>query len=165
VVFCSTPTGCGPVIFRPLVKFDITSIPGAQIVKADFVFVCVGVEANPVISFNTVQKPWVEGDECNVGSASTAAANWGSTGTQAWSNLGGDFTGNIGSVVVDSTAQPVSVTLSPSAVQAWVDSPSLNYGFGMIKPGDGSGANESMQFYSSNTDTVQNRPKLIIYYY
>lgn len=88
---------------------------------------------------------------------------------QSWSGAGGTGAADRGSVVLGSVAAPptglITIPLNAagvSLVQSWLNSPTTN--FGLIFQDYGSAASDGVDFSSSETSTVANRPLLTVTY-
>jgi hypothetical protein len=94
---------------------------------------------------------------------------YSTTSPTAWTHAGGDFSGTasasntITNAILGNTYTWGSTTGIVSDVQAWLDTPSSNFGW-MLKNSDETDATTFLAFYSRNTATASFHPQLTITY-
>jgi hypothetical protein len=153
-----------PGTSRELLKFDLTHgtnppTAGASTISAGTVTLyCESSGATRTVVLYKCLRNWVEG-----------SATWNTyDGTNNWTTAGAGSDGNdysstgLGSVVVSAaTSYDLPLTADGvTAVQAWINNPSSNYGF-LIKDTTESSVN---RFTSIEGATAANRPKLTFIY-
>ncbi len=140
-------------LYRGLIKFDISIIPGGVKVKKAFltfeVFSSTGVVT---ISAHKKTNFWVPGPNC------------GTPGGTSWTLIPGGtpFDSNSAGSIVVNTAKYYSINLSTSMVQEWVSDSSKN--FGMLLKAENESAANTISLYATDAPFITNRPKLTIYY-
>jgi hypothetical protein len=161
-------------IRRGLVAFNLSSIPaGATVTSVSLTLnASKSNSASTLIALHKVTKNWGEGTS-NAGDpggggapATTNDATWKYTffNTQAWTNLGGDFAGSASatSTITGLGSQNWSGPGMIADVQAWLASPSTNFGWELI--GDESQSSTAFRFDSRENSVASLRPALSVTY-
>jgi hypothetical protein len=165
--------GGGETIRRGLVKFDLSSIPANATISSVTLTLHVaitGFSGDPSIAAHRVTKAWAEGSSPGNagrgGVAGTGDVTWLHTSynTSFWTTPGGDFAA---SPSATGSASPSLFTALSGAqmaadVQAWVATPSQN--FGWILRGDEVAAGSAARLDSDESPTASFRPTLSVTY-
>ena len=163
-------------IRRALLAFDIAgNIPeGATIDSVTLKLTMSRTQAGPeTVSLHRILADWGEGtsdapgEEGNGADSTPDDATWIHTffDTSFWTNVGGDFLDTIsGSQTVEDTGLYTwgSTEQMVEIVQAWLDSPSEN--FGWILVGNEAADKTAKRFDSRENSVETNRPALVVSY-
>lgn len=161
--------------FRPIMRFDLTSIPTSATVLSASLSLTFTSTYNPVLDFNSfpatiygLSQSWTEGTGTSAlpGTQDVSFDNY--SGTSFWNNGGGDYTDlGINNPVFASLSngghytQIVSSSLT-SLVQPWITTPASNNGLLIV--GTGQPNQNTAIFYSREGGTSSQAPQLKITY-
>lgn len=131
------------------IRFDLTGIPAGATITAASLDLTAGGGNTGVINVFDVTNSWT---------ASTTT--WNSASTIVGSTAYGSAT------ISNSTlgAAVPTITLSPSIIQGWVDTPSTNNGFGIKTTYSNGAAANFLNICSDDHATASYRPKLTVTY-
>jgi hypothetical protein len=145
--------GASAGITRYMIWFDVTSIPsGVTIKKAFLTLSVITSNGSNTMSCHVKTSSWATGSDC------------GALGVPSWNSTSGGEPFNpasAGSVAFSSTKN-YSISISPSAVQAWIDDSTQNNG--LLLKTDNEADYSYLYFYFADSVTVSYRPKLTVYY-
>jgi hypothetical protein len=152
-----TATNASSLYIRPLVQFDLASLPSGNIKDAKFWLYRSGGHASTgaTVSLYRLTQSWTEGD----GSVNSGA-NWATyDGTNSWTTNGGDYdpTSHDTKTIVAGTDAWYGWNVS-GLVDDWEDGTYSNYGM-LLKGNDGS---EYQYFISSDNTDSSKYPMLIV---
>ncbi|MDB6053720.1 MAG: Chitinase [Verrucomicrobiales bacterium] len=164
---------------RDLFKFDVSSIPAGSTVSSVSVKFTVTFSHDGTAHIGNLHKllaNWGEGTGSGLPNATpvatTGAACWNSRqfGQNAWTTAGGgsgtDYASAIsgtGSLVSSGASTFASTATLVSDVQAWVNSPSSNFGWILMYSSETGGSNAKRLATREDT-TVANRPSITVTY-
>jgi len=142
--------------YSVLLSWDLTSIPSGSTIDLVSVTLEVTNKSGHTYEFYEMKRPWVESE-----------ATWNEYALgQSWQVSGADGSADRASTVLGEITGPSlgTQTISLNAagvalVQSWVDEPSSNHGFILV---DYINASNGLDFFSRETATPTNRPKLTV---
>ena len=147
-----------------MVKFNLAHIPpGSTVTSAELRLYVLNVALRDLapanINVHPISQDWQE-----------AAVTWTQRGGGSWSSSGGSYGSSIASVAFSSLSSGSwqSFTIPVGTVQAWVNTPSQNYGLLLkrssdIDPGQAFRHNKAA-FASADHPTAALRPQLVLSY-
>ena len=173
-LFAGRTGGMGPGAQRALLEFDIAgTIPAGSIITDVELTLNIlqagGGSGNDSYTLHRVEQDWGEGTSNLSGgagaNATTNDATWFHTffDTGTWTNPGGDFSASASASAEIGIFGPANWGSTPELVadvQAWLDDPSLNYGWILI--GNESTPTSSRQFASR--ESASGTPALTVTY-
>ena len=147
-------TTAGGVDFRPLIKFDVSSVDPTKTVTSGIVelYVEISSGANFTMKAYRVTSHWNE-----------TAANWTSNeSTNSWTTIGGDYsTTESGSITLGNATGWHNISIT-SLVQNWANTSFTNYGLILITTDAENG--DIREFSTSDSATPAQRPRIYIDY-
>jgi hypothetical protein len=163
----------GGSVRRTVLAFDLTSIPSNAVVSSATLTLFVNKSvagSNETVDVHRLTASWGEGTSINSngnpGSATTNDATWlyRFYNSSSWTNAGGDFSSTVSATqsIGNFGAFSWSGAGLVSDVQAWLSSPSSN--FGWILVGDETDPTSVRKISSRENATVSQRPSLSITY-
>ncbi len=142
-------------VYRTVMRFDLSYIipSNVSVVSAYLDLDYSNRSGTTTINAYALTKSFVEGE-----------VTWNSySAGNAWDAPGGDFMASaISSSVIVSSSFPIRITLSASAVQAWINNPAENHGFLLKAQNETTGTNWAR--YDSEEDNAPYGPKLTVNY-
>ncbi len=145
--------------FSSLIRWDLGSIATGATVTSATITINVVKSSNDVFELYELKRPWTE---------SEATFNQASAGA-AWEIAGASGAGDRGSIVLGTVTAPqtglTTIELDAAgvaAVQSWVANPATNYG--LIFQDYTNATTDDLDFNSSETSKVANRPMLSVVY-
>lgn len=147
-------------ILRSLLKFNIDGMlpEGAKVKKAY-------IKLN--VNYATAGKSINEAFYPVTSSWTVSEATWVSrTASALWGALGGDKGASAVSnnVKVDQNSDYTDFEINASTVQAWIDTPSANYGLMLVSDVEGTTTTNYFGYDQSEDAVLSLRPKLTVYY-
>ncbi|HSD89343.1 MAG TPA: DNRLRE domain-containing protein [Kofleriaceae bacterium] len=145
---------------RALVKFTLTAIPAGKTILAARLHLYSQSSQAGSAALYPVLEDWTEG----TGTGGVAGvANWSMrTATLSWTSAGAGTPGSSGAQIATFTTPGTGafgVDLPVATVQAWINTPSTNFGLMISATGAA-----DLSFASSNNATTTNRPELVVTY-
>lgn len=171
VMECGEWVGIAGATEKPLMQFDISSLPAGQTITAATLTLVTSATTADSLTLTLYRglTQWYEG--AKNGAAPDVGQN-GSTwnlrnanGSVAWGAAGGlsgtDYSASASAATAVTTAGTYNWTGLATDVAAWYGGTATNYGWWLVKT---AGATNYKQINSSGTATAGNRPKLVISY-
>ena len=145
--------------FSSLIRWDLSSIPADATVLSAAVTVNVVNSSNDVFELYAVKRPWVE-SEANFNQAS-AGTNWQVAGASGPGDRGPNVMGRITAPQTGLTTVEINAD-GLGAVGFWIAHPEFNHG--LILQDYTNATTDDLDFSSSETSTLGNRPKFTVVY-
>jgi hypothetical protein len=140
-----------------LLRWDVSAIPDGSTIQAATITFTVSNLSVSTYEIYELRRSWIENQA--TWNVAATGSSWQVAGAQGTSDRGSTV---LGTISASSTgARTISLNAAGLAVlQAWIDNPAGNFGFAI----QDYGAADGLDFFSSETATISQRPKLTVTY-
>jgi hypothetical protein len=158
--------------FRFLVKFDLAGYmpSNAEVTSANITLSLSPANAictkGVTLSAYAISVPWQEGTIASNPNTPDGSTWVSPTTTAQWVNQGGDFNNTPcgGPAYADASSTYVTVPISTATINTWRSNPSFNNGVMLVSVNELSGLDDYIAIFTKEWTTVDQRPKLTVYY-